>query len=285
VPDVIDLDPRERRVAIVGDWHRNQFWSGKLLPELARQSPGIRTVLHLGDFGLSPDNRGRRFLEDLDHSCKEAGIERVWVTPGNHEHWDWLDSEFKESRGEPLLLSETVSVLPRGFRFTLNGHTFMSFGGAASVDFEQRRAGVDWFPSEAPTDEDVANASAAGPVDVLLTHETIEGGTPSVKELLRLQSRWPVEALYFSADSRRRITQLWEATQPRILFHGHMHVADEIELQDGRRVYSLGRDYQQHNAGILDLDTLAWRWIDSPTMTRPRQTLNPEATYLTRPSD
>lgn len=49
VPDAIDLDPRERRVAIAGDWHRNQVWVERLLPDLARQSPGVRTLLQLGD--------------------------------------------------------------------------------------------------------------------------------------------------------------------------------------------------------------------------------------------
>ncbi|WP_431220360.1 metallophosphoesterase family protein [Leifsonia xyli] len=264
MPDALDLDPPERRIAVAGDWHRNQLWVEQLLPELARQSPGIRTILQVGDFGLSPDARGRRFLEDVDYSCREAGVERVLVTPGNHEHHDWLDSEFEAAGGEPLLVSETVSVLPRGYRFTLGDRLFMSFGGAASVDYEQRRAGIDWFISEVPTDEDVAAAIAAGPVDVLLTHETVEGGTAAVTQLLTRPSSWPLEALYFSADSRRRVTQVWEATRPQILFHGHMHVADEIELADGRRVYSLGRDYQQHNAGILDLDTLGWQWIDSP---------------------
>jgi len=65
--------------------------------------------------------------------------------------------------------------------------------------------------------------------------------------------------------------QLWEAVAPQILFHGHMHIADEIELQDGRRIYSRGRDYQQHNAEIVDLDTLAWHWSDGPPMPRPRR--------------
>ena len=38
-----------------------------------------------------------------------------------------------------------------------------------------------------------------------------------------------------------------------------------FDLHDGRRVYSLGRDDQQHNVRIPDLDSLAWRWIE-PTL-------------------
>lgn len=40
-----------------------------------------------------------------------------------------------------------------------------------------------------------------------------------------------------------------------------MHVKDEIELRDGRRVYSLGQDDQDGNLALLGLDDLGWEWI------------------------
>ncbi|MFJ3391326.1 hypothetical protein [Leifsonia aquatica] len=84
MPDALDLDPPERRVAVAGDWHRNQLWIEHLLPELARQSPGTRTILQLGDFGLSPDARkegdGPAFV--MIRGCARYRPESVeaWIT-------------------------------------------------------------------------------------------------------------------------------------------------------------------------------------------------------------
>jgi hypothetical protein len=61
----------------------------------------------------------------------------------------------------------------------------MSFGGAASVDYEDRTENRDWWATEAPSDRDVAQAIAGGRVDVLLTHETVDGGTHQVERILR----------------------------------------------------------------------------------------------------
>ncbi|HYI34613.1 MAG TPA: hypothetical protein VEX88_14220 [Glaciibacter sp.] len=55
---------------------------------------------------------------------------------------------------------------------------------------------------------------------------------------------------------------------PELLFHGHMHVADERELPDGRRVVSLGRDDQDRNLGLLDVHDLTWTWLPSMKVAR-----------------
>lgn len=287
VPDAIDLDPRERRVSVAGDWHGNIQWIAKAIPAITSESPDIRTILHLGDFGIADSPPGRTHLESVDNWCERAGIERILVTPGNHEDWDKLDRDFEEVPGEPIQVSATVTVLPRGFRFFLGGRPFMSFGGAASIDYQQRRSGFDWFPTEAPTDEDVARAISGGPVDVLLMHETIDGGTEeSELKVNRNPSVWPAEALHYSALSRERATRVWSEVEPLVLLHGHMHVSDERTFDDGRRVVSLGRDNQERNLGILDLDDLTWSWLAGPPQqAHARRTLNVESQYLTRPGD
>jgi hypothetical protein len=66
------------------------------------------------------------------------GDQKVFVTIGNLEDWADLDRLFAVNPGEPAQLSETVTVLPRLFPFNLGSRMFLSFGGAASVDFEWR---------------------------------------------------------------------------------------------------------------------------------------------------
>jgi hypothetical protein len=278
----------ETQVALAGDWHGNVNWIGKAIPSIARNArnaPGAKTILHVGDFGLWADARGQKFLDAVDFWCCRAGITRVLVTPGNHEDWNWLDREFDSQPGRPVALSSVVEVLPRGYRFEIGGRTFVSFGSAASVDFETRSRGVDWFPSEMPTEEDVIHAVSGGRADVLLTHETIDGGTAASEALLRNNPmQWSPAALEYSSRSRALVTGIWTEIRPSLLAHGHMHAADEITLPSGQQVISLGRDGQAKNLALLELPTLRWRWIQEPTVqSRVRKTRDWETQFLTRP--
>jgi hypothetical protein len=255
--------PGETRVAIAGDWHGNVLWVQTAIPALRRAGPDIKTILHAGDFGIAPERRGKGFLATVDYWCKSSGIERVLVTPGNHEDWGRLDQRFASRPGEAIRLSEVVWVLPRGFRFALAGRTFLSFSGAASLDFASRRAGHTWWSAEMPTAEEVAAAVKGGPVEVLITHETINGGSAKVEAVLNSNPMgWDEAALEYSRASRRLITALWLGIEPDLLFHGHLHTADRIQLENGQRVISLGSDGQRKNIGLLDLSNLNWTWME-----------------------
>jgi len=253
----------ETRVAVAGDWHANHLWVQSAIPALHKAAPEIRTILHAGDFGILPDKRGKGFLSAVDAQCAASNIDRVLVTPGNHDDWSRLDARFATRPGEAIRLTDTVWAFPRGFRFTLAGRTVMSFGGAASLDFAYRRARGGWWPGEMPTFEEVAAAIAGGPVEILITHETVNGGTARVESVLSQNPmNWDDDALEYSRNSRQLITTLWEGVAPNVLFHGHLHTADSIQLLNGQRVVSLGSDRQSKNIGLLDLATLAWIWID-----------------------
>lgn len=54
--------PGEIKVVVAGDWHANPNWVGRAIPEIAQDSRDIRTILHLGDFGIWSGIRGRKFL-------------------------------------------------------------------------------------------------------------------------------------------------------------------------------------------------------------------------------
>jgi len=255
--------PGETRVAVAGDWHGNTLWLQSIIPALHRAAPDVQTILHVGDFGIYPDRRGKGFLNAVDRSCLAVGIRRVLVTPGNHDDWSRLTQRFASRPGEAIRLTDVVWVMPRGFRFTLAGRTLLSFGGAASLDFAHRRARGTWWPAEMPTIDQVGAAIDAGPVEVLITHEAIVGGTARVESVLRSNPKgWDEEALEYSEMSRQLITMLWLGVQPDLLVHGHLHASDRIRLPNGQRVVSLGSDGQRKNIGVLDLADLAWSWID-----------------------
>jgi hypothetical protein len=253
----------ETRVAVAGDWHGSTLWLQTIIPAIHRTAPDIQTILHVGDFGIYPDRRGKGFLNAVDRSCLAVGIQRVLVTPGNHDHWPRLDQRFASRPGQPAQLSKTVWALPRGYRFDLADRSIMSFGGAASLDAARRRMSETWWPTEMPTDDDVSVAVAGGPVDILITHEAIEGGTSRVQSILdENPMNWDSQALAYSALSRLRATEVWAGVRPHVLAHGHIHVADAAALPNGQRVYSLAANGQKKNVGLLQLSDLAWTWIN-----------------------
>lgn len=92
----------------------------------------------------------------------------------------------------------------------------------------------------------------------MLTHES-PAATPvrAVREILRNNPhRFTKAALEASAASRARVSRVWDAVRPELLAHGHMHVGAGGKTADGRRVASLGREGQEWNLGILDMNNL-----------------------------
>lgn len=239
------------RVWVCGDSHGNEGWLQTVLPAMHRFDRGIRTVLHAGDWSMEPDW--------VDHWCERVGIERMLVTLGNHEPYDQYSPLLAAYPGHAVRISEVVWLLPRPWRFEVFGREFLSLGGAASVDRRWRTEGKDWWPDERITDEQVLAASV-GPADVMITHES-PAFTPvaEVAALLAANpNRFPADALAESAASRAQVSRTWESARPRVLFHGHMHVAGTGQYEDGGMVVSLGRDTHEGNVALLDLATLSY---------------------------
>lgn len=234
-------------VAVAGDWHGSVSWVQSVIPAIGRAE--LRTVLHVGDFGLWSDG----FLTTVDFWCKRARVQRVLVTPGNHEDWRHLARFERENDGAAVRVSETVWVLPRPFRFTLGELEVLSMGGAPSVDFEGRTAGFDWFPEELASPEAFARAAAGGRCDVLLAHDCPGGAeTPSVLQTLVSNPRgWSASALEYATTGRLRLGELWDAVEPGVTFHGHYHLRDSGRFGE-RRVESLHMNGHAGNLVVLD---------------------------------
>lgn len=249
----------ENTVALAGDWHGRTSWIGIAIPSLHRAAPHVRTVLHVGD--LWPDQKVR---DTIDYFAGLAGIERVLLTGGNHEPWGDLTAALAATHGEPAQLSKTVWVLPRPYRFELGGRSFLSLGGATSIDREDGIEGKDWWTDEEVTDAMVDEAIAGEPVDIMLAHESPDS-TPvrAVRRLLDLNPEKLSQAdLSLSAASRQQVERVWNTVRPTILAHGHMHAPGAGTTADGRRVVSLGADRQPGNIELLDLDTLELTSVD-----------------------
>jgi hypothetical protein len=256
----------EARVAIAGDWHSRGYWARYALKLLHERAPDVRTVLHLGDFNLTSNIPWAAYRRSVVEAMATNDIERILVTPGNHDDWSQLAPRFEMRPTEPYRLpkAQAISFLPRGYRFQIAGRTFLSFGGAASPDQARRVVGKDWWPTEEPTEADASRALAGGSVDVMLTHEAIDLGTRLVDDVISRPNRrlFDEEGLNASRRSRALVTDTWKKLAPTRLFHGHMHVRAEGHFPGSRSVYSLAANNSRGNIGILDLKDLTWSWLD-----------------------
>ena len=210
-------------VYVAGDWHGNTQWANGRLQSIG-MSDGPAGVLHVGDFGIWPGDSGKRYLDSVEKICARHGI-AIWVTPGNHEDWTQLKALWAS---DTTYIREHIRILRPGERFQLGGRTFVSLGGAPSMDRHLRTEGVNWGPDKEITEEDVELAIAGGPADVMLTHDS--PGSPwqtrTVELICTQGSGWPVGALLRAEVGRNLLTRAVEALQPRLLVHGHYHVAD-----------------------------------------------------------
>lgn len=244
------------RVWVRGDFHGNVGWLQTLLPALHRYDRSITTILHAGGWWMDP--------RAVDYWSRRSGIERILVTLGNHEPYNEYTPLLDARPSRAVRISEVVWLLPRPWRLEIHGRKIRSLGGAASVDRRWRTPGKDWWEDERILDVHVAAASA-GPAEVMVTHESPDD-TPVAEVAALLCSNpngFPDDALEESAASRAQVGKVWSAVNPKLLFHGHMHVAGSGANADGRSVVSLGRDVAEGNATLLDLVDMS---VDVPSL-------------------
>ncbi len=110
-------------------------------------------VVILGDFGCiwSGDRKDDYNLRWLD--------EKPWTTlfiDGNHENFNLLNQHPIEiwNNGKIHRINDNVIHLMRGQVFEIDGNTFMTMGGASSIDKNYRKEGVSWWKEEMPNDEE-----------------------------------------------------------------------------------------------------------------------------------
>ena len=253
------------RVLIAGDTHGNTKWVEHLTDVAARSNCPV--IIQVGDFGYFPEHRdGPRFLSMIDRACEANGVELLFID-GNHD--DHTSLAELEHGHVPIHVAEHVTYLPRGTRLHLGGCALGFLGGAFSVDWRDRTAGIDWWHHEVTDTDDVTRLGTER-LDVLIAHDAPSG--------VGLLSSWklPAEDQVRADDVRALVGQAAMTTSPRLLVHGHWHHGYESELSwidraatersgaltwGSTRVVGLGRDGDAARGWIvLDLPTLNVTW-------------------------
>jgi len=269
---VVRDDPRVM-IGLVGDLEGEETAAIDCLRQLGERGD-VRIAYQLGDlrFGMGPDPDG--YLGAIEATCAEYDIQLSCIT-GNHENWERLDALWADPRWQrgdgslvPITLSEHVTMLPRGHRWELGGRTFLALGSAPSINRHLLTEGVDWWPSEVLLDEHVDAAIAGGHAEVMLTHDSPASPycVPPVQDILRRNVRdnpmdWPAASLAYAAEGMTQVTRAVLGVTPRLLAHGHFHVAgeDRVRLPGASydtTVWSLAARQDPGTVRVLDLSSL-----------------------------
>lgn len=225
---------------LAGDTHGQlQHW--QYLIGQATQIP-VKRIFVLGDFGYW-EHQDDRYLHKLSRMLRHEGI-TCYFLDGNHENHPLLWEKYTETDDEGfVIVRDNILYSPRGHRWTWDGVSFLSLGGAHSVDKNDRIEGKSWWPTETITEDDVKLASVGGKVDVLLSHDApahVDIGT-------YMYSAGKSFSMKFDNDTklnRERLHEVVVATSPKYIFHGHWHLRymdDRFHL-DGHRVRVEGLD-------------------------------------------
>ncbi len=205
------------RIALAGDWHATTWWARDCVNSLPDD---VKLLIHLGDFGLMGPTRAD-YITAVNECAASRDLD-VWVIPGNHEDYDWLEQRPVDDDGVAQI-AERVFVLPRGYRFVIERVVFCAVGGAVSIDQGQRTMGTTWWPQEEITEAEVMEVSSGGHADVLLTHDApINADPPSMPhaDLTQFAGVAVADKAYLH---HRRVQDICDALTPRRLLHGHFH--------------------------------------------------------------
>ena len=173
-------------IYLLSDLHQGGEGSMQAFRDYLETAKDEDLLILLGDVCLRLEEAYREFDEFFLSSTKNIAF-----IDGNHENFDYLYSFPEEdwNGGKVHRLTDHIVHLKRGHIFTLEGKTFLAFGGCkSSVRWKERGL---WYPQEEPTDEEYAllheNLKKRGnQVDYILTHkyETGRGTqTPKLREL------------------------------------------------------------------------------------------------------
>lgn len=248
------------QVLVAGDWHRDPTWSRSVIAQtpvlLPDEKP--RIVLHAGDLGVYSDGDGQHFLDVLNKSLERHGA-ILWFIDGNHEDFALLHQLAGTPQPcAPVRVRPRIIWLPRGFRWTWHGRTWLALGGAVSLDRVKRTLFVDWFPEEEITEAETRRVTAAGRADVMLCHDA-----PAAVPLPLSPHGWPREDLRRSEQHRQRLQAIVDVVQPTHLLHGHYHLSHYtvVDMPHGPVVVT-GLDKNNAATGncrVLDVQVMGYR--------------------------
>ncbi|MBG6179992.1 metallophosphoesterase family protein [Arthrobacter sp. CAN_A1] len=220
------MSETQNPIGVIGDTHAHLGWTLGCIDAAAKA--GVRTLISVGDFGLDfPGPQRGRLEKKVNQVLLERNM-RLVISPGNHDNWETIEKLPVDKNGTSTFHTN-IRILPRGGRTVVEGLIVGGLGGAYSIDQKHRSAGRDWWPDEAPTQQEADKLVAGGPVDVLITHDVPL--SISMKSDLNL----PSDVVAMANRTRLLLDRVIHELKPPNVFSGHWHrrLISELKLEDG----------------------------------------------------
>jgi predicted phosphodiesterase len=254
------------RIVFAGDWHG--YLGQAMRTVQAAHKDGIKTIIHVGDFGIWSGKEGMKYLFRLNKMLEEFDM-TLYFVDGNHEDFPLL-YEYRIMKDGTRRVRPRIFHLPRGLVFEWNDLHLLAFGGAFSVDRNSRVLGRTWWQEETITDADIAtaleNVALAPKIDIMVCHDS-PASVPNplvdnpVSQVNAMRF-FGVDAIEQATEHRKRLDAVYHAAKPALLIHGHYHEWFSGRTQYGA-VVSLDEGANPiHNAvTVTPEDVAMWRAI------------------------
>jgi len=170
-------------VYITGDTHTSANFN-KLYFDDAKNLTKNDYVIVAGDFELIWSNSdGEEWIDRLN----KMPFTTLFID-GNYDNYAKLKKlqTIQKFGGNVGVVSDSVYWLKRGEIYEIDGHTYMTIGGATSINKSDRVEGVDWWADEELSEADMeyilANGEKQGEVDFIITHTCPTSILGAIKE-------------------------------------------------------------------------------------------------------
>ncbi len=216
-------------IYVTGDTHGVIDYDKLLSPELRKLSKDDYVII-CGDCGVFffPDEK-----EEMLQKYSSLPYTILFID-GNHENFDMLNEYPVEewNGGKIHRLSEQLIHLLRGQVFTIEGHTFFTFGGGLSVDKAWRTPRVSWWPEELPTDEEIEEGmnnlkQYDYQVDFVLTHDC----PITIGKIVCLHTFKSKNGNVRLSKSNEALEQFYNVLKFKHWYFGHYHFDLELTEQ------------------------------------------------------
>jgi hypothetical protein len=259
-------------VGIAGDWHANKGWARLRLLDFA--DLGIKRILHVGDFGVWDNNPNRDKYVHRVNKILGENHQTLYVTLGNHENYNRV-SRFEtvvDGPDEGWLTEKAyphIRYAPRGHRWEWESVSFVSLGGANSIDRAYRYENVSWWQGEQIHVGEVQRTLQGGHADVFIAHDCPAGVPLFGGHKTSPGSRWSMEDFEYAQKSRASLRTAVDGVKPELLLHGHYHFKADYTttLEDAKGIpytlHSVGldKDESKDNIAVLTLSSLSLDFI------------------------
>jgi len=223
----VDLGEHDN-IAIAGDWHGDTMTATQNIYRASNL--GVRVIFQLGDFGLMPGIRTKKYLNDINDVAKNAGIVIYWLD-GNHEDFNRIEKKRSNIKEAITYYRKNIAHMARGTRWSMSDIDFCAVGGAVSLDKNYRTENLSWWRQEELTYNQINDIAQYGKTDILLSHDlTYEIEVPGIKHR-EYTVTWDKKELERAWVHRERLGELTAMLSPTHIYHGHFHLSYDKKSQ------------------------------------------------------